>query len=146
MIAIQEANNVKFTGNAEIENIRRRLELTSDPTLNGYIMLLGATGNVIDYMPVLGKVSSGGKRLTPPYKLIKCDKGEWIGECVVSASSDEGTHGTSNPYIFWFGPDGQYFQTNGTYMYSDKPFRLNVQPLVFRSEVSEFIPAEQTYQ
>jgi hypothetical protein len=106
------------------------LELTSQPGLAGYVLLLNEAGQPIYYTSVKGKITSGGKRLTPPDRLVKGDRGQAYGDFVMRSPSDEGTHGRSSPYIFFWNQAGQYFQWNGKYLYSDKPFRLTVKPLV----------------
>lgn len=123
-VAQQAANNIKFTGNAEIENIIKRLQLTSDPGLIGYVVLLNESGQPILYTTVKGKVTSGSKRLTKPF--------DWVTgtNTYVDAPSDEGTYGSSNPYIYFWSQSGQYVQWSGHYLYSDKPIRLSVKPLV----------------
>ena len=131
--AEQAAASIKFTENAEIDNIKRRLELTSSPSLVGYIILLNGMGQPILYTGIQGKPTSSGKRLTPPVKLWDVDKGEWHGSEVNVAPSDEGTWGSSDPYIFFWDINGQYMQWKGEYLYSDKPFRLQVEPIVIGS-------------
>ena len=42
--AAQAANSVKFDDNAEIDNIKRRLELTADPGKLGFIVLFNYAG------------------------------------------------------------------------------------------------------
>lgn len=125
--ASQAANQIRFAENAEIDNIKRRIELTAQPGLLGYILLLNNAGQPIMYEGVVGKVSSSGKRLTPPVQ-------EWNtwGETnpLGPAPSDEGTWGSSAEYIFYWNTNGQYRQWNGMYLYSDKPFRLTTEPLV----------------
>lgn len=124
--AYQAANSIRFNANAEIDNIKRRLELTSDPGLLGYVVLLNEAGQPILYEGVRGKVTSGSKRLTPPDRI-----GVWNGVSGVrQASSDEGTWGSSSPYIFYWNTEGTYRQWSGHYIYSDKPIRLRVEPLV----------------
>ena len=131
--AIRAANTVRFNANAEIDNIRRRLELTSDPNLLGYIILLNDAGQPILYEGVRGKVTSGSKRLTPSAQVVMNPTyGSNGGQhsVVVPAPSDEGTHGQSNPYIFYWNTDGQYRQWSGQYLYSTSPIRLRIDPLV----------------
>ncbi len=130
MKAAAVADSIQFDENAEIENIKDRLELTSQPGLLGYILLLNQSGQPIMYVAVKGKITSGSKRLTSPYGCtpnrfesgIICDIG--------LAPSDEGTFGSSDPYIYFWSVSGQYYQWNGGYLYSDKPFRLTIEPLV----------------
>lgn len=125
-VAQQAANSIAFTENAEIENIKRRLELTSRVGALGYIVLLNESGQPIYYAAVKGKVTSGSKRLTEP------DRTHSNLEKIVvrAAPSDEGTYGSSGEYVFFWTQSGQYIQWNGKYFYSDKPIRLKVEPLV----------------
>jgi hypothetical protein len=53
-----------------------------------------------------------------------------VQNVVRQAPSDEGTYGSSNPYIFYWTVNGEYRQWSGAYLYSDKPIRLRVEPLV----------------
>lgn len=126
------ANSIDFTDNAEIENILKRIQLTSKPGLLGFIILLNEAGQPIMYEGVKGKVTSGSKRLTPPMK-------EWNltgnNNGIGPAPSDEGTWGTSGEYIFYWNTNGEYRQWSGKYLYSDKPFRLRVEPLVVTAEI-----------
>ena len=125
------AQSVVFEKNAEIENIQRRLKLTSNPGQIGFVLLMNQAGQPIMYTSVRGKITSGGKRLTAP---DRCDSagGEYCveGSQVRAGPSDEGTYGASGEYVYFWTVDGQYVQWNGGYLYSDKPFRTNVQPLV----------------
>jgi hypothetical protein len=122
------ANSIQFTENAEIENIKKRLELTSQPGLLGYIVLLNGVGQPVFYGTVKGKVTSGGKRLTRPDR--STTEGAGQNNVVMQSPSDEGTFGSSGEYIFFWTTNGQYIQWNDKYLYSDKPIRLTVQPLV----------------
>lgn len=131
--AKEAANSITFVSNAEIDNIKKRLELTSNPGLLGFVLLMNEMGQPVAYYGVTGKITSGGKRLTPNQKKVRCDKGERTGDCIVNAESDEGTHGSSAPYVFFWTTDGQYVQWNGKYLYSDKPFRITVDPIVVSS-------------
>lgn len=128
--AAEAANSISFTENAEIENIKARLELTSKPGILGFITLMNAAGQPIAYYSVKGKITSGGKRLTKPVKLHHVDRGEFNGTALGPAPSDEGTWGSSSPYVYFWTTDGRYIQWSGDYLYSDQPYRLNVEPLV----------------
>jgi hypothetical protein len=129
-LAKQAANSIQFTDNAEIANIRDRIELTSKPGLLGYVILLNESGQPILYEGVKGKITSGGKRLTNPVQKYRMDLGQAYGETLNVAPSDEGTWGGSGEYVFYWNTDGVYRQWNGKYLYSTQPFRLSVQPLV----------------
>lgn len=124
------ANSIQFTENAEIDNIKKRLELTANPGLLGYVVLLNETGQPVMYTGVKGKITSGGKRLTKPYEWQNRNCGQYNCDRDVTSASDEGTYGNSGEYIFFWTTAGQYIQWNGKFLYSDKPFRLNTEPLV----------------
>lgn len=127
--AAAAAKSIHFDENAEIDNIKRRLELTADPGKYGFILLLNQAGQPILYEGVKGKVTSGGKRLTEPDRISS----GWgsNGQAVLrSGASDEGTWGSSSPYIFYWNTDGVYRQWDGGYLYSDQPIRLRVEPLI----------------
>lgn len=128
--AAEAANSIHFSANAEIDNIKKRLTLTSEPGLIGYILLLNDAGQPIMYVGIKGKITSSGKRLTKPYQKITCDKGQAYGECITASPNDEGTWGHSDQYVYFWSVSGQYYQWSGQYLYSDKPFRLSVKPLV----------------
>ncbi len=122
-LAQQAANSITFTENSEIANVKRRIELTSKPGILGFIILMNEAGQPILYEGVVGKVTSGGKRLTQPDRLT-------AGEKVMAAPSDEGTWGSSGEYIFYWNTEGAYRQWAGKYLYSDRPMRLRIEPLV----------------
>lgn len=132
--AAAAADSISFAaGNAEIDNIKKRLQLTSDPALMGYVVLFNDMGQPILYTTVKGKVTSGGKRLTAPFQETKLGRngvGDASSSDFTDAPSDEGTWGSSNPYIYFWTTEGQYIQWSGNYLYSDKPFRLNSTPSV----------------
>lgn len=130
------AQSIHFTENAEIENIKKRLELTSQPGLIGYIAIINKVGQVVLYTPVKGKVTSGKKRLTRDFAFVRCSQGGNSGDCQVKAPSDEGTYGESGDYIFFWTPGDQYFQTDLGFVYSDKPMRLTIEPLLSLSGVT----------
>lgn len=128
--AAQAAASLDFSANAEIDNIKRRLTLTSNPGAIGFVVLLNQAGQPILYASVKGKITSSGKRLTAPVK----DWGEGMNSIPLgtldTAPSDEGTWGSSDPYIYFWDTNGVYHQWAGSYLYSDKPIRLRVEPLV----------------
>lgn len=126
--AAEAAQSIKFDENAEIGNIKRRLELTADPGKYGFILLLNQAGQPILYEGVKGKVTSGGKRLTSPNKALGNGNGGY--GAVMPTPSDEGTWGNSSQYIFYWNTDGVYRQWDGGYLYSDQPIRLRVEPLI----------------
>lgn len=124
--AAEAANSIQFSENAEIDNIKRRLELTSNPGQIGFVLLLNEMGKPVMYTSVKGKITSGNKRLTAPQEVRCLEVADSVGcsQQMIDAPSDEGTYGSSNPYIFFWTVDGQYIQWSGKYLYSDKPFRI----------------------
>lgn len=126
--AKEAANSIQFEENAEIDNIKHRLQLTADPGKLGFILLLNQAGQPILYEGVKGKVTSGGKRLTEPDRLD--DRVPVNNTVVRAAPSDEGTWGSSTEYIYYWNAEGVYRQWAGAYLYSDQPIRLRVEPLV----------------
>ena len=124
--AREAANSINFAENAEIDNIKKRLELTSNPGLTGFVLLMNEAGQPIMYTGVKGKITSGSKRLTEPDRLFSNGN----GQSTRASSSDEGTYGSSGEYIFFWNTQNQYIQWNGKYLYSDKPFRVKIEPLV----------------
>jgi hypothetical protein len=134
--AAEAANSINFSENAEIDNIKARLELTSNPGQIGFVLLLNEMGKPVMYTSVKGKITSGAKRLTPPQE-VKCLEVAGQMGCsqqMVDSPSDEGTYGSSNPYIFFWTADGQYIQWSGKYLYSDKPFRIEDPTIVILSK------------
>jgi hypothetical protein len=130
------ANEINFTDNAEIDNIKARLKLTSNPGLLGYIVLLNETGQHVMYEAVKGKITSGAKRLNPSDKVVTAGNGSGGSNMTIRAApSDEGTFGQSGDYIFYYTQNGEYRQWNGKYLYSDQPFRLSVQPLIISASI-----------
>lgn len=124
--AKEAANSINFAENAEIDNIKKRLQLTSNPGLAGYVLLMNEMGQPVMYSGVKGKITSGSKRLTEPDRYY----GGANNGINRAAPSDEGTYGNSGEYIFFWNMEGQYIQWNGKYLYSDKPFRVKIEPLV----------------
>lgn len=134
--AAAAANDIKFDENAEIDNIKHRLELTSNPGQIGFVLLLNEMGKPVMYASVKGKITSGSKRLTPPQEVRCLDVAGQAGcsQQMVDAASDEGTYGSSTPYVFFWTTEGQYFQWAGKYLYSDKPFRIDDPTIVILSK------------
>lgn len=128
--AAEAASQIDFTENAEIDNIKRRLELTSKPGQIGFVVLVNDFGTPVLYTSVKGKITSSGKRLTKPWMATRMDCGEFSCDATVDGPSDEGTYGSSDPYIYFWDTAGVYHQWSGKYLYSDKPIRLSVKPLV----------------
>ena len=56
--AADAANSITFSENSEIDNIKRRLVLTSNPGQIGFILLMNEMGQPVLYTSVKGKVRS----------------------------------------------------------------------------------------
>lgn len=133
--AEQAAASLQFSENSEIENIKRRLELTSKPGQLGFVMLLNEMGQPIMYEGVRGKITSSSKRLTAPDRAHTWGNGNGgYGGVVRAEASDEGTYGNSDPYIYYWNVDGAYRQWSGKYLYSDQPMRLRQDPLIINTK------------
>jgi len=95
------------------------------------------TGDVLQYSTVKGKVTSGGKRLSPKTvngngyntsgdnNWVKIGNSQYTTDEVLD---DGGAYGDSGNYIFWFDAQGnyhQYYPSGGTYLeICDKPLRV----------------------
>lgn len=83
--------SVRFTENAEIDNIKKRLELTSNPGRTGFVLLMNEAGQPIMYTGAKGKITWGGKRLTKPTKVTTGrEMGTGANNVVDQQPSDEG--------------------------------------------------------
>lgn len=126
----------KLNYSIERENIAKRLEATNNPNQLGWVYLF-ETGRAIGRFPVRGKVTSGSKRLSSTEMKIDIDTGEWSGETLAEAPDDMGAYGSSDPYIFWFDPAGNYHQFNGNYFYSTKPYQIEMGAITLEVDQTE---------
>lgn len=123
----------------EQENIIDRYERNNEAGSIKHLYIISAyTGDVLQYSTVKGKVTSGGKRLSP--KTVNGDAthnasshSNWVTLGLNDFTTDEvidenGTYGESGNYIFWFDTNGnyeQYYPSGGTYVQiSDRPLRV----------------------
>lgn len=141
---------------AEQRNIRDRLLEDNKPGAIKHLYVISAySGQVIIYSTVRGKVSSGGKRLTPTTVVVnhEGDNG-WYGgfgvniggETVVTSEvlQDDGTYGTSGEYLFWWDVRGAYHQH---YVSGGQIVHVSSQPLVVKDiiinmEITQKLPEE----
>lgn len=114
----------------EIKNIERRRVLMGKPGLVQYVVFLAKSGQPIDYFAIDGKCTSSEKRLTPGEKIVRLSAGDHYKSGVMKAASEDGTYGSSSPYIYCRTTDGRYKQWNGQYYVSDHPIELTIKPLV----------------
>lgn len=120
----------------EQQNIIERLKRDNDVgSLKHLYIISSYTGDVLQYSTVKGKVTSGGKRLSP--RTVSSGSGTTNGNYVQIGgqdySTDEvlddgGAYGDSGNYLFWFDAQDnyhQYYPSGGTYLeISDKPMRI----------------------
>lgn len=126
----------------EITNIKLRRFLFGKPGVITYTTFLAEGGRPILYIPVKGKCSSSAKKLLPGEKGVLLEDGpdgkhiKYRTE-VMPEQSEDGTFGTSAPYIYCFTPNGTYFQWNGKYAESSRPMELTIKPVVLTGEIKE---------
>lgn len=105
----------------EQENIAERIRRDNSPGSIKHLYVLSAySGQVLIYSTVRGKVTSSGKRLTPvsvnySYQSDGCTAGTGFRVqdtryCTEELIQDDGTYGSSVPYLFWFDSKGVYHQ------------------------------------
>lgn len=122
----------------EQENIIERLKRDNQPGSIKHLYIISSyTGDVLQYSTVKGKVTSGGKRLSPKTVngdgLNKSTNSNWVTIGTTNYTTDEvlddgGAYGESGSYLYWFDAQGnyqQYYPAGGTYLHiSDKPLRV----------------------
>lgn len=132
----------------EQENIIERLKRDNDPgSLKHLYVISSFSGDVMEYSTVKGKVTSGGKRLSPKtvngngYNSAGTNNMVYInGERLITDEvlDDGGAYGESMSYVYWFDAQGnyhQYFPSGGTYLHiSDRPLRIRKSSLTFEME------------
>lgn len=123
----------------EQKNIIERLNRDNEIGAIKHLYIISSyTGDVLQYSTVVGKVTSGGKRLSP--RTVRGDSynssqrySNWVQIGNYSHITDEvlddgGAYGDSGNYMYWFDAQGnymQYYPAGGTYVQiSDKPLRI----------------------
>lgn len=107
----------------EQKNIGNRLLADNKPGAVQHLYVISAySGQVIMYSTVAGKVTSSSKKLTP--NTVAAADGQYVGTahwgCEVNirgrtqatneVMQDDGTYGSSEPYIYWWDTKGVYHQ------------------------------------
>ena len=133
--------NVKTQANGrtvEQNNIVKRLAIDNKPGSIKHLYVISAmSGQVILYSTVKGKVTSSGKRLTP-YRVASHQGGVRDAGILVTIGGqiyytpevlqDDGTYGSSIPYMYWWDTHGKYHQhyvSGGQIIHiSDKPIAV----------------------
>ncbi len=124
------------TASSEIANIKNRRELYGKPGVISYAVLLSRSGQVVMYLTVDGKCTSSKKRIEKPEEEKVITYGEdgkgnpKYKSVAIARQSDDGTFGSSAPYLYCFTADGRYIQWSGNYFLSDKPIELTTKPVV----------------
>jgi hypothetical protein len=126
---------------AEQRNVRNRLLEDNKPGAIKHLYVISPySGQVILYSTVKGKVTSGGKRLTPStvqgfasgssaYTGPRVNLGGaeyYTGEVL----QDDGTYGTSGDYLYWWDVRGAYHQH---YLTGGQIITVSDQPLPVKS-------------
>jgi hypothetical protein len=93
----------------------------------GYIILFSGS-TVVGNFVVDGKVSSLNSFLTPDTDMPNAPAADWLADI-------DGSYGENDAGIFFFTPDGNYYEWDGTYLYSDIPFVID--DPVIKMEVGE---------
>ena len=94
LIKSQPAPILRYSHERKI--LSRRIKEWNDPNKMLYLYIFTPT-NIVYFVTVKGKLASTSKRLTPPWMKIRCDKGEYMGDCIVQAPDIMGTWGHSKP-------------------------------------------------
>lgn len=121
----------------EQKNIAARLLEDNKPGSIKHLYIISPySGQTILYSTVKGKVTSGGKRLTPT-SVIVGSSGEFKrggfdgphGTVTSEVLQDDGSYGSSTEYIFWWDVQGRYHQhffTGGQIIHiSDQPLPVH---------------------
>lgn len=103
----------------EQRNVRERLNQDNKPGAIQHLYVISAySGQVLLYSTVRGKVTSSGKRLMPGMTsedgygtfridaLSNANRSAYTNEVL----GDDGTYGSSEPYIYWWDSVGIYHQ------------------------------------
>jgi|SRR3989344_7449009 len=121
--AVKEQPVYEITHSVERDNINKRLALANDPTQIMWVYCLSDMGNVVMSSPVVGKPTSSNKRLEPYVSVVDRDSTDGDSRSWDQIGADR-TYGSSDSYVYWFTPEGQYIQWNGLYIASNVPLKI----------------------
>jgi len=113
----------------ERENIVKRLKITNDANTLQWIYPMSA-GRVIGRFPVLGKITSGSKKLTPDMDVYNSNR---------PMPDEMGAYGSSDGYVFWFDPAGRYHQHRGDYFLSPVPYKIDLNYGTISVEIDKLV-------
>lgn len=103
----------------EQRNVADRLRVDNLPGAIKHLYIISPySGQTILYSTVKGKVTSGGKRLTPTSVVVGVSDGGYRhggfdalgGNNTSEVLQDDGTYGSSCEYIYWWDTAGRYHQ------------------------------------
>ena len=118
----------------EQANDRERLLRLNNPDKLGYVYLLTASGQVLAYYAIKGKVSSTSSQMLNSQDTTKCDGSNNSTCSVVDSIGDDGTFGgeEGGQYgIFFFTTAGVMVESADPYwVYADAPLHLSQPPLL----------------
>ena len=97
----------------------------------GYVILID-NGAVVGQYCVDGKVTSLNSFLTPDssYYSTGNSTNNWLADV-------DGSYGENDAGIFFFTPEGNYYEWTGRYLYSDIPFHLDTPTLTIQEAIVE---------
>ena len=130
----------------EQKNIGQKLVEDNETGSVKHLYIISSyTGDVLEYSTVNGKITSGGKRLSPK-SVEGYNQGSYANNMVNINGSDyvtnevlddSGAYGESSNYFYWFDAQGnyhQYFPSGGTYVHiSNRPLRVKKANFTFSS-------------
>lgn len=120
----------------EQRNIQHRTEQDNLPGGIQHLYVISAySGQVLIYSTVQGKVTSSGKRLTPSTVASDENHGFSINfngliKSTYEVLGDDGTYGSSEPYIYWYDVQGRYHQL---YVSGGQIITISDQPIAVKN-------------
>lgn len=137
----------------EQTNIRDRLKQDNEPGALKFLYIISPmTGDVLMFSTVKGKVTSGGKRLTPLSVTghYTNSNNTWCGSgfsvqigndwyCTSEVLQDDGTYGSSGDYLYWWDTKGVYHQLG----VASSIWHVTNQPMSVRHTVLNLDTGEQ---
>jgi hypothetical protein len=118
----------EITHSVERDNINARLNLGNNPNQIMWVYCFSDMGNVMLSSVAKGKVTSSTKRLEPRKMYNGGMTTGYVGKEAYNTDEimgADGTYGDSDPYVFWFTPEGQYIQWGSrNYVVSSVPLKL----------------------
>lgn len=123
----------------EQRNIKQRTEQDNVPgTVQHLYVISPYSGQVLIYSTVMGKVTSSAKRLTPNHleggsgslPIIQSQGEAYYTDEMIG---DDGTYGSSEPYIYWYDVKGAYHQH---YVSGGQIIHISDQPIAVKNIIN----------